>query len=271
MLALFQETTMRLAIKKSLFLLCFLFAPLLVQAEIIEIPHMNELHKHLQSNMLVIFDIDNTLIEPTQELGTYQWFQHRIKDYRSYGFDKEAALEKALREWTAIQSITKVKIVEAGTAEIIKNLQLLEMPIIGLSSRGLGLSTRTVEQLELVNIDLSETAPSQEEFLFMNERGVLFRKGILFTAGTNKGMALKKFLDYTNCRPSSILFINDELFPLKSVESMCNQENIPFVGLRYSYLDEKVKNFRKQIAEVQFYFFGHILSDDAAQRILHEK
>lgn len=240
-------------------------------AEIYETYNMSELYDHLKPGMLVVFDIDNTLIEPVQELGSNQWFENRIKEYVSYGHNKGEALEKALREWTAIQSITLVKLVEPGIDAIVKDLQEQGYTVMGLTTRGLGLSTRTVEQLQTVGIDLSVTAPSHEEVFFMNERGVLFRGGALFTAATHKGEALRKFLEASNYEPTSIMFVNDKYSHLVPVEEYCTKDDIPYVGLRYGFTDEKVKNHRKQIAEIQFYHFGHILSDDAAERILHER
>jgi len=254
----------------SRFLLGLLMISNFLSAEIVEIDRMKNIHQYVKQNMLIIFDIDNTLIEPVQELGSNQWFTHRIKEYCSYGLEKSDALEKALKEWSAIQSVTEVKIVEQGTSEIIENLQLQGITIIGMTTRGLGLSTRTIEQLESVDINLSLSAPTKEEIFFMNEKGVLFRGGVLFTAGTHKGNALPKLLDTIGYHPSEILYINDKKSNLVTVEEMCEKEGIAFTGLRYSFLDKKVKNFRKQIAEEQFYFFGHILSDAAAERILHE-
>lgn len=242
-----------------------------LRAEIFDIYHMNEIYPHLQPGMLVIFDIDNTLIEPVQELGSNQWFENRMKEYISYGCSKPDALEKALREWTAIQNITLVKLVEPEIAGIVKDLQTLGYTVMGLTTRGLGISTCTLHQLQTVNIDLKTTAPTDAEIFFMNERSVLFRGGTLFTAGTHKGNALEKFLKTIDCKPSSILFINDKYSHLLPVEDYCDKFAVPFVGMRYGFLDQKVKNFRKQIAEVQFYHFGHILSDEAAERILHEK
>ncbi len=241
------------------------------QAEILDTYRMDEIYQHLQPGMLVIFDIDNTLIEPVQELGTNQWFENRIKEYISYGHSKPDSLEKALQEWTAIQSITLVKLVEPGIEHIVKDLQNQGYTVIGLTTRGLGISTRTIDQLQTVKINLTATAPTNEEIFFMNERGVLFRGGVLFTAGTHKGKALEKFLKTVGCNPSSIMFINDKYSHLLPVEEYCEKFALPFTGIRYGFLDEKVKNFRKQIAEVQFYHFGHILSDEAAERILHER
>lgn len=251
----------------SFVLLLFVTA---LHGEIIEVTHMNEIHSYLKPDMLVIFDIDNTLIEPVQELGTNQWFENRIREYVSYGYGKHEALEKALREWEAIQNVTKVRIVEEGTQQIIENIQLQRFKMMGLTSRGLSLATLTVSHLNKVGIDLRKNGPTKEEVFFMNTRGVLFRGGILFTAGTHKGKALFKFLDRINDQPKSVLFINDKATHLAQIEETCEERGVPFIGLRYGYLDEKVKNFRKQIAEVQSYFFGHIMSDEAAERYLHE-
>jgi hypothetical protein len=255
---------------------CFIFALLAflsihsLKAEIFDAFRMNDIYKHLQPEMLVIFDIDNTLIEPVQELGTNQWFENRIKEYISYGCSKQDALEKALREWNAIQNVTLVKLVEPDIACIMKDLQNKGCTVMGLTTRGLGISTCTLHQLQTVNIDLEMTAPTDQEIFFMNGKGVLFRGGILFTAGTHKGDALEKFLKAIDYKPSSIMFINDKLSHLLPVEEYCGKFAIPFAGIRYGFLDEKVKNFRKQIAEIQFYHFGHILSNEAAERILHE-
>jgi hypothetical protein len=253
-----------------LFSVSMFFATFSLPAEIYETMHMNKVYDHLQSDMLILFDIDNTLIEPVQELGSNQWFEHRIKEYVSQGQSKQEALEKALREWTAIQNITHVKLVEPGSHQIVKDLQKKGYSVIGFTTRGLGISTCTIEQLESVNIDFTTTAPTKEEIFFTNGHGILFRGGVLFTAGTDKGKALGKFLDTINCRPASILFINDKLSHLLPVEEYCKQSSLPFIGLRYGYLDEKVENLRTQIADVQFHHFGHILSNDAAERILQE-
>ena len=258
-------------LKGATFLLLTLLWTATLPADIYETHNMSELYEHLTPGMLVVFDIDNTLIEPVQELGSNQWFEKRISEYQSYGYNSHDALQKALKEWTAIQSITLVKLVEPGIDGIVQDLQEKEYTVMGLTTRGLSMSTRTVEQLETVNVDLSKTAPTQEEIFFMNKRGVLFRGGTLFTAASHKGEALRKLLDAAGYQPTSVMFINDKYSHLVPVEEYCSQYGIPFVGIRYGYTDEKVKNFRKQIAEVQFYHFGHILSDEAAERILHER
>lgn len=239
-----------------------------VSAEIIETNSIHDLKKYIRPETLVLLDIDNTLMEPTQTLGSDQWFCHRIDYHENLGLNANDALEKALSEWMSIQSVTKVKVVEPGTAELVAELQKDGYTIMGLTTRGLGLSTRTIFQLQSLGIDLTTTAPSKEDVFFMNHHGVLFHGGILFTAGTHKGVALAKLLHQIEHIPESIVFINDKKQNIQEVEVICEKYGVPFTGLRYGYIDEKVNNFRVDIADIQLEHFGHIISDDEAERCI---
>ncbi len=220
--------------------------------------------------MLVLLDIDNTLMEPVQEIGSDQWFCSRIKLYEAQNYTPKEALKKALREWQAVQYITDVKVIEPGIQEQILRLQQRGQPLMGFTTRGIEMSVRAIEQLESIDIDLKKTAPTKEEIYFYNERGALYTSGVLFTTNTHKGEALKKFLAAINYHPKAILFINDKKSHLQPVEEFCQERGIKFIGLHYGYTDEKVNNLRNHIAEVQWQFFGHILSDEAAEKILRE-
>lgn len=239
-------------------------------AEIFEADHMDQVYNYIKPNTLVIFDIDNTLIEPVQSVGSDQWFRHRIAYWIDHGYDTEAALEKALANWMAVQNITKVTLCEPNIAKIINHLQDRGFTVMGLTTRGLGMSTRTNQQLETVGINLSATAPTRDDVFFMNKRGVLFRGGTLFTANTHKGKALFKLLDQLDYTPKMILFVNDKRSHIVPVEESAAKRNIPFIGIRYGRTDEKVRQFDTELADFQFEHFGHILSDDEADQLLKE-
>jgi hypothetical protein len=102
----------------------------------------------------------------------------------------------------------------------------------------------------------------------MNHHGVLFHRGILFTSGTHKGMAMAKFLSQIGHMPKSIVFINDKRQNIEEVEVIAEKYGVPFIGLRYGYVDEKVNNFNEDVANLQFQHFGRIISDEEAERSL---
>ncbi len=252
-------------------LLGLVFLAIAANAEIVEISHMDQVYNYLKPNTLIIFDIDNTILEPVQTLGSDQWFRHRIAYWIDHGIDPERALEKALSEWMAVQNITKVKLAEPETARIVKHLQDRGFTVMGLTTRGLGMSTRTNEQLKTIGVHLETSAPVKQDVFFMNQRGVLMRGGTLFTANTHKGKALFKLLDQIDYLPKMILFVNDKRSHIVPIEETASKRGIPFIGLRYGFLDEKVKNFNGDVTAVEFENFGRILSDNEAEEILKER
>lgn len=251
-------------------LLSLLFFRVL-SAEIIEIQKIDEFSKHAEEGTLLVFDIDNTIFEPVQTLGSDQWFYHQIDQYVDKGYPAQEALDIALAEWMAIQNITKVQLVEPVVAELIAKYQEKGWPLIGLTTRGLSLATRTVEQLQELGIDLSKSSPIQNEQFFQNKGGVLFRGGILFTAGTNKGSAFFKLLGNADYDVKKVLFVNDKASHLHVVEKACKKRKVSFTGLRYAFLDHKVKNMRKDLVQVQWEHFGKLISDQEAEKEIARK
>ncbi len=258
--------------KSILSLLIFLIATNAhIAAKIIEAPHFKNVLDHVANNTLVVLDIDETLLVPCQTLGTSEWFYTRKRQYESQGMNQACALDKALAEWEAIRHLTTVRIVEQGTDAIISNLQSKNIPVMGLTTQGLALATRTVEQLNSLNIDLLKTAPTKEDCYFINGHGVLFRKGILFTSGTQKGKALVKLLDTIQFRPGRIVFVNDRETHIKDVEGPVEERGIEFIGIRYGYFDKELTNYRHDVAELEWSMssFDHLMQDAEAIELLN--
>lgn len=248
----------------------FLFTTL--SGIIVEAKNFKDILEHITPNTLVLLDIDDTLIIPTQTLGSDAWFIYQYKQHLTE-YPRAVAFDKTLAEWEAIRHLTEMKIVEEGTDKIVQELQERNIVVMCLTTQGLALATRTVNQLKTLGIDPSKTAPSAEDHYFINQHGVLYRDGVLFTSGTPKGSALNKLLDILDLHPEHVLFINDKLSHVLDLESGLIQRNIPFAGLRYAYSDERVENFNPKIADVQWKYsnFGKILSDDEAQEILSKE
>ncbi len=262
----------------SLFILSLFFVSC-AYGEIIETMHFDTLKEHVDKDTLIVLDIDNTLLETTQSLGSDQWFYHHFSSYIDDGMTPEAALERALPEWEAIQNLTEVTLVEEGTARTVAELQAKGYSVMGLTTRGLGMSTLAVHQLGKLGIDLTKTAPTQEQIFFTNfhsmypktPHGVIFRQGILFTAGSDKGGAFSTLMEKLDLHPKKVVFINDKASHLQPVAKACEAKNIPFTGLRYGATDERVKGYDPLVGRVQWKAFGKIISDSDATAALAEK
>jgi hypothetical protein len=251
---------------KTLLFLIF-FASSRMTCEIIEAPHFHEIHPHLKPKTLLILDIDDTLLIPSQMLGSDEWFQTRLQAHKKEGCSGQQSLEKSLAEWEAVRHLTKMEIVESGIPANIIKIQDEGYVTMALTTQGLALATRTKQQLLGYTIDLKRSSPAQEDVYFtIDGHGILFRGGILFTAGFHKGQALFKLLHQLHYRPERIVFINDKRSHILEIEETAKQEGIEFIGLRYAYSDARKKAFDEKIADYQFTHstFTHILSDEEA-------
>jgi hypothetical protein len=246
----------------SLSSLCF--------GKIVECVHFNTIYEHLDKDTLIILDIDDTLLIPEQMLGCDEWFLERLTEHKK-SLKESEALEKALAEWEGVRHLTKMMLVEPATALIVQDLQNKHYLVMGLTTQGLALATRTSLQLKQNHIDLSLAAPSKEDHYFLiNNHGILYRNGILFTSGQSKAHSLKALCQSMAIHPKKIVFVNDKASHLKDLEQYALEENIPFTGLRYGYSDFRKKAFSKAVADYQFNnsSFNQILSDEKAQALL---
>lgn len=236
-------------------------------AEIRETHHFSEVLSYVNNQTLLVLDIDDTLLIPVQMLGCDEWFRHRLELHNKNGLDFSKALDRSLAEWEGIRHLTEMEIVEEGTEKIIQEIERRGVFTMGLTTQGMGLSYRTIQQLLSVGIDLSNSSPFSSAYYFeQNNLGILFRKGVLFTSGTSKGKALFKLCDHFNYSPKRIVFINDKLTHLKDIEEEALLRGVEFIGLRYSYMDERKNQFDPHVAEIQFKESGfhEILSDEEA-------
>lgn len=242
-----------------------------IQGKILEIAHFQEIVPHITPDTFILLDIDDTLLIPAQMVGCDEWFNLRWKTHESSGLSKADALEKALAEWESVRHITKMKTVEKGTPALIDELQKKGHKIMGVTNQGLGLATRTVQQLQDHQVDLSRTAPTADDYYInLGGHSILFRKGVLFTSGKNKGEAFFKFCDSLGHKPKKIICIDDKASHLTSIEGEAKKRSIEFIGLRYAHADIHKAAFCSEIADFQFAnsTFVKLLSDDEARQQL---
>ena len=241
----------------------------------------------VNKNSLIILDLDNTVFEGSQELGSEQWFshqllQHQVKEKISFSL----ALKKTLKEYAHIQIETSVKMVDEKMKDFMSFFNQ-KNTLISVTSRGYENSLWTLEQIKSLDLSFTETAVKNiadkklKSIAFENplpnkDNLILYTKGILFTSGGNKGELLFTLLEKMNYKPSSIYFVDDKEDHIKKMQAACIKRGIRLTAWRYSFLDHKVKNFKADITKVQLDNFlgkekSHILSDKEAQKILQKK
>lgn len=250
---------------------------------------MTEALSGVDSGTLVIFDIDNTIIETVQTVASDQWEEYLHKKYRQElektGMSPQAAektsKQRSFSEWKQAQKLTEVKPVEPTTPDLIGRLQKKGITVMGLTARPVDMSPTTLKQLASVQVDMGRTGIHKSDVKVDDADEVDFRSqyvgGILFVGHQKKGPTLVKFLmDKIHYSPKRIVFIDDKKRNVDSVEQALVdlKKRIPgleHISYRYGAADATVAAFRPDIAELQFKHISNLLSDPEAQALLAAK
>lgn len=228
----------------------FLIACLTVRigrGEIIEITAIDSTKDHTtHENILLIFDLDNVVMHPEGGVGSPgsdEWWTRLVEIEKTAGADHSEAIKKALPLLHKAYMETDVKPVEPQVVTLIHSFQEKKITVMALTARSPQFSHRTIEQLASIGIDFSKTALIKEQHEKWLPEGACYQHGILFCGIHDKGLALAALLAATGFNPTKIVCIDDKLKNLTAVELVLQKHTIPFLGLRYGYLDEAIHLF----------------------------
>lgn len=246
---------------------------LFANAAVYEIKSMSQILPVIDQNTLVVFDIDNTISEPTQTLGSDQWAMNEIARFKAQGLDERTAKDSGVARFAQVQMRTAVKAVEPQTPQLIHYLQNNKVRVLALTARPLNIALRTFQQLMSLGVNLSLTAPQAEVKTQLGTEPVIYYQGVL-TVGphNNKGQVLFNFIkNYVTQPISKIVFVDDKAHNVKDVENGLKPVNVPHFEYRYGAADKKASEFNSKIGDVQWQVFvktGRVISDAQAQQML---
>ena len=231
--------------------------------------------KHGVKNVLVVFDIDNTLMAMNQDFGSDQW----------WGWQSGNCLKKKAPSFCVtndfgtlldiqgqIFAMSGMKPSEKATPKVIKNLQKKGYKVILLTSRGPGFRNATQRALKMnkMNFQASAIGPKKgypgvfkpynlktpkkfgltkndlEKSGNKKSRKASYMNGLFMTSGMNKGIMLKALLHKTNSKFKSIIFADDHIKHTKRMQQILgDKKNIDLVTYRYGAIDSVVSAFKK--------------------------
>lgn len=217
------------------------------RAEVREIKSMAEIVSEIRPTTLLVFDLDNTLVEPVGNIGSDQWYDYLLTAYRRDGLDADAAEKKAAETWTRTLGQVAVKPVEALTPLLVREEQKRGLKILALTARGPEDAAATFSQLQAVGLDLASSAVSKDD-LRLPPAG-LYRRGVYFVGDGDKGKALLALLEKVGLRPTRVVFVDDKPHHARNVDAALTGAGIPCVAFRYGAADEKVRMFKEVMSE----------------------
>lgn len=258
--------------KIFLFSLLTLFS-VSIHAEIKEINNIDDIRPYItQSTDLVLFDVDDTLITNSTSIGSPAW--------RSWAKTKIPAVTADFVIYDALTLFMAQKVdykpVDPSTVLLISELQSDNVPVFAFTARGRsewytttieGVDQFTHQQLNQVGIDFNRTLIPAE---LQNLEPEYFNNGIIFAKHIIKGDLLKHLFKDLNYLPTSIIFVDDRLDQVQSVEAAVAETGIPFIGFWYTRVELENK-FDPMAANLQLESLllnNEILSDEQAQDLL---
>jgi hypothetical protein len=202
-------------------------------------------------NVLVVMDIDNTILTSETDLGSDIWYQWQRGE-----LDVKPTAEQKLPDACLFNEAIGL-LYELGTMTLTDSLlpgYILEwqsdgVTLFALTSRSPNYRAATERELNRNNVDLtvSELNTADGSKLFFNytlNRNLSYYNGIFMTSGMNKGEMLAYILGRSGRQFKAIIFVDDtrkNIDAVKSRYSTCNTYDI--VLFQYNKIvSERLKN-----------------------------
>lgn len=220
-------------------------------AKIIEINSINHVLSHVDVlTDVVFFDIDNTILDAVGRPGPAQWangIENHIRNIYAprLGLDtknQDVLIKHHISQYTIAM---QAQLIELDAVSVISALQQQQKIVLALTARPLATAAHSTKQLESVGINLSiHSLDLKQAFFETLAQPAAFQDGILTCNGMGtKGAAACHLFSVANITPRRVILVDDSLDFVKEVGDYMDRANIDFIGLRYGYLDEKIKNF----------------------------
>ena len=214
---------------------------------IYEVTSMQEVYQYLpdDTDYMLICDIDNTLIHPTTDYGSDQWFSYQVLCEKECGYSHKKAVQRVLAEFIRFHhEDAVVQAIEDATIALLTHVHNNKIPVYAITSRSLPLVEPTHNQLYATGIVLT---PDKTCYFVYEPEPMYFSGGVVFSSNHSKYDAMHLLIDNVCSElPNHIVFIDDKRKHVENVVNACHERGIPVTGIRYGYCDQFIEQFMQQ-------------------------
>jgi FMN phosphatase YigB (HAD superfamily) len=254
--------------KKSLLALT-LCLNLALFGEVRDIERLDAILPEIDKKTLVLFDLDETLIEVPIMLGGKAWRRYaRALLERTYSEEKATELHDKLTYLLA-KKVPFIAI-EENAADSLEKIEEKGGLAFGFTARGrhhwYDMPAADGEELGLLHTRQAGFSFKQsfDDPLFSHRS---YSCGIFFAYPLeDKGELLLELFALTDFRPAKLVFIDDKISNVRAVDSAAEQLGIPALCFHYRQID-LYRHFDPLVAHIQLERFlqdGSVLSDSQA-------
>lgn len=218
-------------------------------------------------NVLIVSDIDNTLLTNNGRLGGdiwYQWQRGKLAVKPSPEQTVSCLFEDVIG---MLYELSPMALTESQVPGLIEQWQVQGNPIMLLTSRSPDYRSPTERELYNKGIDASLTAlaPNGEADVTYREllaREMSYSRGIMMTTGMHKGDMLAWILAKTGREFDAIVFIDDSQHNIDNMHERWQHESVDMRVFHYTHVEaERVETFGQVLSAEQ----ANDLASDYAQ------
>jgi len=189
------------------------------------------------NKILVLFDIDNTLLAAEELLGSDQWFT--LKEEQGVEFSCLLDAQKLLYE------SDKMRLTHSGIPRVIKELSDKGFPLAVLTSRGPQVQSVTLRDLFDNSLIFDTTSPVGwiDEKYKDTSRDIKYEQGVFLTSGLHKGEMARYLLEKANAinNTKKVIFVDDKPKHVCRVQNSMQAIGMDVEVFHYPVEDYRVK------------------------------
>jgi len=208
--------------------------------------------------VLVVLDIDNTLLAMEQGLGSDQWYYWQ-KDLASDDPCSGELVSNRFRVQGALMFASAMRPTQPDAAQQVKRMQDGGLKVISVTSRGTDYRLQTFRELRRNGFSFwSSALPPQQGFPedFIPQGGTRparYEEGVFLTSGQHKGDMIKALLARTGtAAPKVIIMADDKQANLQAVMEAFEGSGTAVHAWRYTREDTNVAAFNTEEAAAQW-------------------
>ncbi|MEO9510452.1 MAG: DUF2608 domain-containing protein, partial [Nonlabens ulvanivorans] len=227
---------------------------------------VNQLNaKYGSSNVLIVVDIDNTLLTSSVDLGGdvwYQWQRGALEIKPTEAQKVSCLFEDSIG---LLYELTPMYLTEKSVPSMIEKWQANDNTLIALTSRAPKYRAATERELARngINLESASLSPIGEDKALYREtlkRELSYMKGVMMTSGMNKGEMIDYILQKTGRSFDAIVFVDDSEKNIVNVYDQFKDRNQIDTNI-YHYV-----NIEHQRQEA----FGSVLTQAQADKMAKE-
>lgn len=219
------------------------------------------IEKYKKSRVLVVLDIDNTLLTMDQDLGGDAWFTWQaglLKTKPKSDLLVAKDFAGLLRVQGMLFAVGSMHPPEKRMPDDVRRLRESGVTVKALTSRGPEFSNATMRVLKEHSYEFTPggnrteipdirglSADEIKRFGMTRRRPILYRHGVYLAAGQHKGAIVRSLWQFKKRSHKAIVFVDDHQKHIDRVRDAFKGTEVELKLFRYSRVDPQVERFKK--------------------------